>query len=71
MFFRHMLESHRFFCHQSQHFVLGNWWEYEVNDLGWPTKKAWMFVLRFPVAYAKFMYWAVVDFRAARLCRED
>lgn len=63
---KHLIASHRFFCRKSQHYVLGDWWKYVVNGLGWPTKKAWMFALYFPIAYVKFMYWAVVDYRAAK-----
>ena len=58
---RHLINAHRFFCRKSQHYVLGNWWKYEVNWLGWPTKEAWLFALRFPIAYVKFMIWAIYD----------
>jgi len=58
---RHLINAHHFFCRKSQHYVLGNWWRHETNRLGWPTKKAWLFVFRFPVAYVKFMGWAIYD----------
>lgn len=58
---KHLMQAHCFFCRQSQHYVLGNWWKYETNYLGWPTTKAWRFALRFPIAYVKFMSFAVYD----------
>lgn len=53
---RKLVESHRFFCRKSQHFVLGNWYEYEP----WSGKKL-RFTLYFPIAYVKFMGYILRD----------
>lgn len=52
----HLVNAHRFFCRKSQHYVLGNWSEY----VPWSRAKI-AFFARFPIAYVKFMGWAVYD----------
>lgn len=55
-FLRHVINAHVFFCRKSQHYVLGNWYEYRKWD-----RETIAFTFRFPVAYVKFMGWAILD----------
>ncbi len=64
-----LIDAHKFFCRKSQHYMMGNWNEYEVwfmyelDAYSFPTDKYigfnWQklrYTLYFPVAYFKFMY---------------
>jgi hypothetical protein len=55
-----LVEAHRFFCRQSQHFVLGNWYCYVLWFEGWKfnTRKL-KFLVQFPFAYCRFMYYSM------------
>lgn len=51
-----LVEAHQFFCHKSQWYVLGGWYEYEKNEA-----KRRAFRLGFPRAYLRFMYFTLKD----------
>ena len=58
---KRLLAAHRFFCRQSQHYILGNWNCYERwwRKDGSFNRRKWEFVTGFPVAYIKFMYYTL------------
>jgi hypothetical protein len=51
---KRLIELHHFFCRQSQHYVLGNWYEY-VTD----KAKRRKYVRQFPLAYLRFMWFSL------------
>jgi len=55
-----LIEAHRFFVRESQHYMLGNWYVYAKAD---PKKRAIVrrFLLRWPVSYTKFMSFFLWD----------
>lgn len=64
---RRIIEAHRFFCRKSQHYVMGNWNEYEewflfgdghTGEFNW---NKWRYINGFIPAYIRFMYWSLKD----------
>jgi len=64
-FLKYLLESHKFFCRQSQHYVMGNWAESEKKYFWYNTKekqKRYIFYKTFfIVAYIRFMRMSIID----------
>lgn len=69
-----ILEAHRFFCRKSQHYVMGNWNNYEtwfmykLDDCGFSTGEylgfnwsKFRYTYYFPFAYVKFMYYELFN----------
>jgi len=55
-----IIEAHKFFARKSQHYIMGNWNEYE----DWLTidgfnKKKLLYMVYYPIAYIKFMYMSI------------
>ena len=52
------IELSRWFSRKSQHYILGNWFEYTDNwnyEKGCYDWKRYKYIVRFPKAYIKFM----------------
>jgi hypothetical protein len=57
---RRVVAAHQFFCQKSQHFVLGNWSQYVPLIKNWSLNRRKLnYLLYFPVAYTKFMYYTL------------
>ncbi len=52
---RKLIEAHRFFLRKSPLYVIGNHVEYMTASEWWEYRK------RFPLAYVKFMFYALRD----------
>jgi hypothetical protein len=56
--FRYLKKNHDWFVRKSQHYILGNWFEY-VKD----RKIKWDYIRNFPRAYVRFMFFSLKDFQ--------
>ncbi|NCC19425.1 MAG: hypothetical protein EOM29_10850 [Bacteroidia bacterium] len=67
MFIKELYKAHRFFIRKSQHYVMGNWLEYEREDFFAKSKKENIrlikYTLYFPIAYVKFMFLMALDIK--------
>jgi hypothetical protein len=55
---KNLIDAHKFFMRKSQHYILGNWSEYEewvTDDLKW-NKQLWRYYTGFVPTYIKFMW---------------
>ena len=60
-----IIEAHKFFCRKSQHYVMGDWNNYQdwfifKDDKPFPDLvfnwRKFRYTYYFPIAYIKFMY---------------
>lgn len=53
---KELIKSHKFFMHESQHYIMGNWSKYEplIKQGSW-NKKKWEYLKGFIPAYFRFM----------------
>ncbi len=55
---KEIIEAHKFFMRKSQHYILGDWTEYQewiTNDLKW-NGQLWRYYTGFIPAYIRFMW---------------
>jgi len=64
-----MVKSYKFFARKSQHYILGNWSEYEAkkywfNTWAYPqkAKQYRRYLIRYPRALVKFMWLCYINF---------
>ena len=63
---KEIIDGHKFFCRKSQHYIMGNWNEYEewVNQHPqkpfW-NKEKWRYTIGFIPAYLRFMYLTIFN----------
>ncbi len=68
-FWVEMVKSHKFFARKSQHYMLGNWSEYESRDYWFNTlahpekaKQYRRYLYGYPRAWIRFMWLCYTDF---------
>lgn len=62
---KEIIYAHKFFMRKSQHYVLGDWVEYQdwfVPSQNYTfNKNLWNYYKYFPIAYLKFMYYSIFN----------
>ena len=60
-----IIEAHRFFCRKSQHYIMGDWNEYQEwfpAEIGFRFNyRKWRYITGFVPAYLKFMWFSIKD----------
>ena len=59
---RKMIDAHKFFCRKSQHYVLGNWTEYQkLLENGRWNERLFSYYVGFLPAYFRFMMLSLAE----------